>query len=251
MPPLELVLLFFVVALLYASVGFGGGSSYLALLALFGVSFLSLRATALLCNIVVVSGGVWLFHRRGFLHWRRVSPLVVVSVPLAFLGGLLPIRELWFFLLLGGTLLVAALLMWVRPVPGGTVGLRTFPPWVNLLIGGGIGFLSGVVGIGGGIFLAPVLTLTRWGSPKAIAATASLFILLNSLAGLAGQLQHPELRLEAPFLLPLLGAVFLGGQVGSRLGAGPLSHQALKRATALLIAFVALRILWKYLPSAL
>lgn len=246
----EIYLFFFLIAAVYASVGFGGGSSYLAVLALVGVDYLLVRSGALLCNIVVVTGGVWIFHKNGHLDWKKALPLILASVPLSFLGGYLPIPERTFFLILGATLLVAGSLTWwqpqfKKPLPNGG---KWQPSGVfNTTIGGGIGFLSGVVGIGGGIFLAPVLYLTRWAEAKTIAATACLFILLNSMAGLAGQMAKPEFQIDWKFSLPLMLSVFLGGQVGSRLGAVKLPTLWVRRTTALLILYVSVELLRKYL----
>jgi uncharacterized protein len=250
----ELYLLFFVIATFYSSVGFGGGSSYLAILALFGVDFLLLRSSALLCNIIVVTGGTYIFYKRGHLKWKKAIPLVLMSVPLAFIGGWLPVREAVFFIILGMTLLVAGLLMWFqRPISqeGRAKDLKAKSYFYNMSIGSSIGFLAGIVGIGGGIFLAPVLHLSRWDSSKTIAATASLFILANSIAGLAGQMAKPEFQLDWHFVLPLMVAVLLGGQIGSRLGAIRLNQLVVKKATAALILFVSLRILIKYVTFSL
>jgi hypothetical protein len=245
MPSWEIILLFFMVAALYSSVGFGGGSSYLAFLALFGVNYLIVRSTALLCNIVVVTGGVYIFYKNGHLKLRQILPLTLASVPMAFLGGYLPLREHTFFLLLGSTLAIAAFFTWFQPQAKQRPGWldeqwkNTFP----MAAGGGIGLLSGMVGIGGGIFLAPLLYLTRWDLPKTIAATSSFFILVNSIAGLGGQMVKPEFQMDWKFSLPLLVSVFLGGQLGSRMGAVRLPQVWVRRATALLIVYVGIRIL--------
>ena len=236
--------LFALIAALYASVGFGGGSSYLAVLQLVGMPYLPLRATALLCNLTVVSGGSWLYYRRGHLAWRKVLPLVGVSVPMAYLGGRLPLSADLFYVLLGGSLMAAAVLMLYRslsPQEGGE--LRSYPAALPVLLGGSIGLLSGLVGIGGGIFLAPVLHLLRWDTPVRIAATASLFIGVNSLAGLLGQLANPALRIDWTTTGGLLLAVFVGGQLGSRIGSGRLSAVWISRGTAVLIFVVGWRIL--------
>ena len=237
---------FGLIAAAYASVGFGGGSSYLALLQLAGMPFLPLRATALLCNLTVVSGGSWLYLRRGHLRCRKVLPLVLTSVPMAYLGGRLPVEAAVFYPLLGASLTVAALLMWRRPPtterPAGST-VRNLGTWSGPLLGGAIGLLSGVVGIGGGVFLAPVLHLLRWDTPVRIAATASVFILVNSVAGLAGQLARPGLEIDWSGTLGLLLAVFIGGQLGSRLGTGVLSPTWIKRGTAVLIFAVGWRVL--------
>ena len=217
----EIVALFFCVAMLYSSVGFGGGSSYIAILALTGLTFIQFRAIALLCNIVVVSGGVYIFAKNGHYNWRKVLPLGVLSIPFAFLGGYLKISQTFFFILLGGTLIVAAVLMWLSKhfrsevKASTTVGSKL----KDGTIGGVIGFISGMVGIGGGIFLAPFLHLTNWDTPKRIAAAASFFILVNSAAGLVGQIQNPEFYFEPNIAFILMVTVFFGGQIGSRLSA--------------------------------
>ncbi len=244
----QLIVLFFLVATLYSSVGFGGGSSYLALLALFAVDFLLTRSVALMCNITVVTGSVYIFYKKGYLDIRKSIPLVLLSVPLAFVGGYLPIKETSFYILLGGTLFFAGILTWFQPTPKNGNGNSTAHS--NLTssgIGGAIGLLSGMVGIGGGIFLAPLLYLVRWASPKAIAATSSLFILVNSISGLAGQLLKPGFKMDWYFALPLLVSVFIGGQLGVRLTSGKLPAIWVRRATALLILYVSSQLLMKYL----
>lgn len=245
----EIVILFFAIAILYSSVGFGGGSSYLAILALTGFAFTQIRATALLCNIVVVTGSTIIFAQQGFYNWKKVLPLALLSVPLAFLGGYLKISQSLFFILLGLTLIIAATLMWLSKFISEKSKKNTSKPSLlkDASYGGIIGFISGMVGIGGGIFLAPLLHLTNWDTPKKIAATASFFILVNSVAGLLGQVQNPDFSIEWNFTAMLLIVVFIGGQIGSRLSAYRISPFALKRTTAVLIAFVGLRILWKYL----
>lgn len=240
--------LFFIVAILYSSVGFGGGSSYLAVLALTGIAYTQIRSTALLCNIIVVSGNVFLFYQQKAFNWKKVIPLVLFSIPLAYLGGYLKISQAFFFILLGFTLLFAAITMWLSKKiavdiddnPKQSIGK-------GATYGGIIGFISGMVGIGGGIFLAPLLHLTNWDTSKKIAATASFFILVNSIAGLAGQYANPNFIIDWKLTSILLVTVFIGGQIGSRLSNKLLSAVQLKKATAILIAFVSIRILVKYL----
>lgn len=245
----EIILLFFFVATLYSSVGFGGGSSYLAILALTSLVFTQIRATALLCNIVVVTSGTIIYARNGNYNWKKVLPLILFSVPMAFAGGYLKISQTFFFVLLGFTLVTASVFMWAsKYITHLSKNHKTDNSILkNASLGGIIGFISGMVGIGGGIFLAPLLHLTNWDSPKKIAATASFFILVNSIAGLIGQFQNPEFSIEPLITILLIVTVFIGGQIGSRLSAYKISPFALKRTTALLIAFVGLRILWKYL----
>ncbi|PQJ72479.1 MULTISPECIES: sulfite exporter TauE/SafE family protein [Polaribacter] len=243
-----IILLFFTVAILYAAVGFGGGSSYLAILALTGIVFTQIRATSLLCNIVVVVGNVFLFHQQKAIQWKKVIPLITFSIPLAYLGGYLKISQQFFFILLGLTLLFAAITMWIsKKIISSDEKNNSSTPIRNASFGGIIGFVSGMVGIGGGIFLAPLLHLTNWDTPKKIAATASIFILVNSIAGLLGQYSNPDFIIDWNLTSLLLITVFIGGQIGSRMSHNYFSPIQLKKATAILIAFVSLRILWKYL----
>jgi len=240
---------FFCVAIIYSSVGFGGGSSYLAILAICGIDYRSLRALALLCNIIVVSTGTYVFYRSGHLRLRRVWPLVLVSVPLAFLGGTFQLSDQSFYLLLGIVLIGAAVLLWLQPARNskmakGDVASDQIPvatDWRAIAAGGSIGFLSGVVGIGGGVFLSPTLNLMKWDTAKAIAATASVFILVNSVSGLAGQAMATEFTLDPALAVALMVCVFFGGQVGSRLGARLLPPPMIRKLTAILVLVVGLR----------
>ncbi|MEE9433903.1 MAG: sulfite exporter TauE/SafE family protein [Sphingorhabdus sp.] len=242
---LWLALLFALAALAYASVGFGGGSTYNALLALSGIEYALIPAIALACNIVVVTGGVFRFWRAGLYDWRAILPLVAISAPAALLGGLIVIGEGAFFLLLGGALLFSAVAM---TLPADQIQSRKLPPGMILVISGGIGLLAGLSGIGGGIFMAPMLYLVRWAEAKRIAAFASFYILINSLAGLTGQLTKSGIStLAEPFVQywPLLLAVLLGGQIGSMVGIRLFNARLLRWVTAILVGYVAIRLLWQ------
>jgi len=245
----EIILLFFLIAILYSSVGFGGGSSYLAVLALSTLAFTQIRAIALLCNIVVVTGSTYIYIKNKLFNWKKIIPLVLASVPMAFFGGYLKISQTFFFILLGITLLVAAILMWISKYITSKANDLHLKKSLSkdASYGGGIGFVSGMVGIGGGIFLAPLLHLTKWDTPKRIAATSSFFILVNSIAGLVGQYLNPNFSIEPKITTILMVTVLFGGQIGSQISVKLISPNKLKKATALLIGFVALRILWKYL----
>jgi len=237
---------FFLTALLYASVGFGGGSTYIALLVLAGVSAQLVPVVAPMCNVIVVVGGTIRFARAGLLPWRRALPLVAVSAPFAYLGGLTPIKQTTFIALLGGSLLVAGvLLVFQRTRPAQQV--RRTTTFGDGATGGAVGYLSGLVGIGGGIFLSPLQHLSRWGAPRAIAATASLFILVNSLAGLAGQLTKLGIGGLASLgdFWPLFVAVLVGGQIGTHAGIRIVSEPAVRRATGALVLYVAGQLLWR------
>jgi hypothetical protein len=231
---------FLVIALIYSSVGFGGGSSYLALLAVAGIARDIFQPAALMCNIIVVTGGAIIFYRAGALDLKRSWPFLAASVPMAFLGGLWRIGDHIFFILLGASLVLASVFLWIQPEKIEQV--RADSLFFNLGFGAGIGMLSGLVSIGGGIFLAPALHLMRWGEARKISALASVFILVNSIAGLAGQLARST-AIEWQFILPLLLAVFVGGQIGSRLGARRFNPLYIKRITAVLILVAGLNIL--------
>jgi uncharacterized membrane protein YfcA len=240
-----LAALFFVTALLYGAAGFGGGSTYNALLVLAGTDYRAVPIVALACNILVVTVGSWRFARSGHVDLKRTWPLFVLSIPFAWLGGRLAVAEIVFVGLLAASLLGSGLLMlwqplWEKEAPA---GLR--PRWVEPVAGGALGFLAGMVGIGGGIFLAPLLYLLRWGPPKAIAGTCALFILANSLSGLAGQLAKGSGGAGAEALAaywPLFPAVLAGGLIGSTLGSGRLDPKYVRILTALLILYVAVRL---------
>ncbi|GEP94073.1 sulfite exporter TauE/SafE family protein [Chitinophaga cymbidii] len=243
---LELCLVFFAIALIYSSAGFGGGSSYLALMALWGVGFQLMKSTALLCNIVVVTGGVYHFYKNGHLPFKKAVLLSLVSVPLAFAGSYLPLKQSTFFLVLGIALTAAAALMCFRLFAQRSYKIKDQRTRSYALIGGGIGFLSGMTGIGGGIYLAPVLRLGQYDSPKNIAGLSSFFILVNSISGLLGQAAKGAVVFQWEFTLPLLISVVIGGQLGSRLSAGWLKPRWVEAATAFLILYAGVRMLYYY-----
>jgi uncharacterized protein len=243
--PALLALAFAVTALLYASVGFGGGSTYAALLALSGLDYRLLPLVALACNIVVVTGGTIRFARAGVTPWRRAVWLVGLGAPSAFLGGLTPIKEATFLMLLGISLVLTSIAM-LAPLRAPQVGDRSNAARAMVLVAAPLGYLAGLVGIGGGIFLAPLLYLARWHGAREIAATASLFILVNSLFGLAGQMVKNGAGLLGAAIgasLPLLIAVVIGGQIGSLLAVRWLPPQWIRWLTALLVLVVGVRLL--------
>jgi hypothetical protein len=243
--PALLALAFLVTALLYASVGFGGGSTYSALLALSGLDYRLLPLISLACNIVVVAGSSVRFARAGLTPWRKTLLLVTLGAPMSFLGGLTPIKEATFLALLGGSLVLTSLTMLI-PVQEQAEGEPTrFAKWMPFAAAP-LGYFSGLVGIGGGIFLAPLLHLTRWHEARGIAATASLFILVNSLFGLAGQMVKNGPGLFGQALgaaLPLLVAVVIGGQIGSLMAARLLPPKWIRWLTAALVLIVGIRLL--------
>ncbi|WP_276497159.1 sulfite exporter TauE/SafE family protein [Pontibacter litorisediminis] len=247
----ELLFFFFVIAFVYASVGFGGGSSYLAVLALYPLAFQEIRLIALLCNIVVVTGGTILFVRNGQVIWKKIVPLILVSVPMAYLGASLRLEQDTFYVLLGVSLLGAAVLLWAqkRSAALKKESIVYQPNYTrDGLLGGSLGLLSGMVGIGGGIFLSPLLNLMKWDNAKRIAATASLFILVNSVAGIAGQLAQLPSSVNFTRILLLAVAVLAGGQLGSRIAIARFNPMVIRRITAVLIFVAGLEVLYKHLP---
>jgi uncharacterized membrane protein YfcA len=241
---LGLAAFFFATALLYAAVGFGGGSTYNALLVLAGMDYRAVPVVALACNIIVVSAGSWRFARAGHVDWRRSWPFFAASIPLAWIGGRLAVAETVFIGLLAASLFAAGVLMlwqprWQRDGPHRIAGR-----WVEPVAGGAIGLLAGMVGIGGGVFLAPLLYMLRWGTPRAIAGTSGVFILANSISGLAGQLAKGN-GSGADILLaywPLFPAVLAGGLIGATLGSRRIDPKYVRILTAMLILYVAARL---------
>lgn len=247
--PIEsLVLLclgFFVIATLYSSVGFGGGSSYLALLTIFLTSFFAIRSIALVCNLVVVSGSTYLYFKNGHAKLKDFLPFVITSIPLAYLGASFRLKEHIFFIILGISLIISALFLALQTYKLIYSKKETceYPNYLSYLLGSGIGFLSGLVGIGGGIFLAPILNHLHWNKAIKIAALASFFILVNSISGLVGLINSDTLELPWIETLCLALAVFIGGQIGIRLSLQRLSPNGIKRLTALLVFVVGVRVL--------
>lgn len=241
---IALAVAFFVTALIYAIAGFGGGSTYTALLVLAGTDFRAVPILSLACNIIVVSAGTWRFARAGHFDWKRAWPLFVTSVPAAWIGGRLMVERDLFIGLLAGSLLVAGLVMLWEPRWKREVAPSPSPRWVEPVAGGGLGLLAGIVGIGGGIFLAPLLYLLRWDSPRRIAATCAAFILVNSIAGLAGQASKGTGAVGAVLSdhALLFPAVLVGGLVGAGLGARKIEPKWVRVVTALLILYVAGRL---------
>ena len=247
-----IALIFSVIAFLYASVGFGGGSSYTALLMVSGYDFAYVPMISLLCNLVVVSGGVLHYARQGHLDWRFATPLIATSVPAAFIGGTVHLAEQQFVLVLGVALLVAGLLLILdRQWQSDHASPQKSGTYSRLALGLVLGGLAGITGIGGGIYLAPLLHLRNMAAAQTVAATASLFIFANSVAGLAGhwfKLGGSELPglLASIWFLPV--AVLVGGQLGSLIGARHLPAAVIRRLTGVVILIVALRLLFAYIP---
>ena len=235
-------LLIGVSAVLYSSVGHGGGSGYLAVMALFSLSAEVMRPTALVLNIAVASIGLVAFYRRGAFSWRVLWPFAVTAVPMAFVGGLLHVPGVVYKPLLGAVLIYSAgYLFWPKAEPADDPGLRP-PVAPALLIGAFIGLLSGITGIGGGIFLSPLLLFRRWADTRTTAGVSAGFILLNSVSGLTGQLQLLEaLPLDAIAVWVPLAVV--GGFLGSRYGSRHLRNRTIQRLLGVVLLVAAAKML--------
>jgi uncharacterized membrane protein YfcA len=210
------------IAALYSSVGHGGASGYLAILSL--TSFASmqtdwLKQQAWFLNLIVASIAFWHYKKAGFHNSKLTLPLIMASIPAAFLGGYLSVGGAIYDLLLSATLIWAAWRLWKIQQNDEDIEIQIPDSAKMMPIGGGIGFFSGIIGVGGGIFLSPILLLNRWAKPKAVAATAALFIWVNSAAGLAGAAFSGRWLLEVSTLMPFAVVVLFGGFVGSRYGA--------------------------------
>ncbi len=221
----------FLVAFIYSSVGHGGASGYLAILSFFAIPHEIMAASALCLNVLVASLSFFIYYKARHFSWKLTCPFVLTSIPFAFLGGLIKIPPSFYALLLAGALLFAGVrLLW--DLDKNTGNIKSEPSFsFAVLIGGGIGLLSGMVGVGGGIFLSPILILLRWADPKTTAASSAFFILVNSMAGLAGRYLRGNLHLTPEWSLMVITA-FLGGILGSRMGAHHFPSAWLRRILA-------------------
>jgi len=235
--------LFLLTATLYSSVGFGGGSTYLALLLIWDVPYLIFPVIALFCNIIVVVGNCFNYIRAGNINLKILNPYLISSVPLAFIGGSLSIDKEVFEILLFAVLTLAGtlLLMKFQSFDQKIEVYKKIPKILSILIGASIGFVSGVVGIGGGIFLSPILLLIRADKAKNITTAASLFILINSLSGLAGQFTKSSTINGVYDYWPLFLFVLIGGQLGNYLNLKIFPARMLALVTSSLVIFVAIR----------
>tara|TARA_B100000700_G_scaffold312485_1_gene396104 strand:+ start:64 stop:816 length:753 start_codon:yes stop_codon:yes gene_type:complete len=244
-----LISAFLITAFLYASVGFGGGSTYNALLILYNVDYLLIPKIALTCNLIVVIGGTIRYQLNNLIPWKKVLPLIIFSAPFAWIGGRLPIDKELFLAILGISLLISGILLLIRKEE-----IENFSKSVNSKIGIFlysimsvlIGLISGLVGIGGGIFLSPILHLTKTIPSMNIAAISSVFIFVNSIAGLSGQFMkdnNTNLINEFVGYYWLFFAVLIGGSIGTYLGIKTFHPKIVRRLTAILVIYVSLRIL--------
>ena len=242
-----LSIFFFITAILYSSVGFGGGSTYLALLLIWDIPYYIFPVIALICNIIVVAGNSFNYVRFGHYNLRLLIPFLVGSIPFSFLGGTIILNKEIFEILLFLVLSIAGLLLLInnKSYEDKNIIIKKINSYVSIFIGCILGLVSGIVGIGGGIFLSPILFLLKADKPKIIATTASLFILVNSISGILGQFTKDFVLIEIVSYWPLFLCVLIGGLFGNYLNLKIFSSRILALVTSLLVIFVASRMAFK------
>ena len=242
-----LSILFFITAILYSSVGFGGGSTYLALLLIWGIPYYIVPIIALLCNIIVVSGNSYNYIRAKNYNFKLLAPFLIGSIPLAFYGGTLLIQKEVFEILLFLVLFVAGFLLLInnKSYEDKYLIIKKINFFVAIFVGAILGLVSGTVGIGGGIFLSPILFLLKAEKPRVIATTASLFIFVNSIFGILGQLTKELVFNEIINYWTLFLFVLIGGLIGNYINLKIFSNRVLTIITSFLVIFVAMRIGYK------
>jgi uncharacterized membrane protein YfcA len=238
---LWLTLLFAVVSMLYASVGQAGGSGYLAAMALLGLSPAVMKPTALVLNVFVATISTLKFSHAGYFSWGTFWPFAVTSVPAAFVGGALSVSSSIYHIVVGGLLLYAAFRLFRVTQVAPSTCIKSPPLWVALIVGAGVGLLSGVTGIGGGIMFGPLLLSMRWAETRQTLGMSAAINLTNSAAGLLG---HLASVMALPSAMPLwVAAAMIGGWVGAEYGSHRFSHVALQRLLAAVLTIAALKLL--------
>ena len=239
---LIIAILFFVGAALYASVGHGGASSYLAVMGLFSLAPNVMKPTALALNILVAAVATFKFYRAGLFSWRLFWPFAVVSIPAAFMGGatMLPART--YKILVGVVLLYAAVWMFRSSLRPLNKEPHLPPLWAALVTGAAIGFLSGLTGVGGGIFLSPLILYMGWAETRATSGVAAPFILVNSIAGLLG---HFSSVAQLPPNVPIWGAAaVLGGWIGASYGSERAPAPVLRQLLSLVLIVAGVKLIF-------
>ena len=235
--------LIFAVAVLYSTVGHAGASGYLAAMALFGLAPAVMKPTALTLNIIVATVGTIRFLRAGFFSWRTFWPFAVASIPAAFVGGWLTLPAVVYKAIVGIVLLYSAVRIFFSAKTGDDQPTRKPPIAIALVLGAAIGLLSGLTGVGGGIFLSPVLLLMHWASTKETSGVAVTFILVNSIAGLLGHVS--SLALVPHEIVYWAPAALAGGWIGTILGTRVLPVAGIRRWLSVVLLLAGGKLLWE------
>jgi uncharacterized membrane protein YfcA len=230
-----------IVAYLYASVGHGGASGYLALMALFSFAPETMKPTALLLNIFVAGIAFFHYYRAGHFNKKLFLSFAVASIPAAFLGGMIEVDASLYKRILG-VLLIFAILKMLDVFGKESTKIKTMKIWQGLVVGAIIGFFSGLIGIGGGIILTPIILLLHWGKMKEAAAVSALFIWVNSAAALAGQLSSGVIISKATFVLAAIA--FVGGYIGSYYGSKKFNNKSLRYLLAIVLIIASIKLLF-------
>jgi uncharacterized protein len=240
---ITLAVLIFAVALLYSTVGHAGASGYLAAMALFSISPLVMKPTALVLNILVAVVGTVRFYRAGFFSWRIFWPFALTSIPASFIGGALTLPVPIYKSIVGLVLLYSAVRLFFSAIRADQGKLTPLPMIAALLIGAAIGLLSGLTGVGGGIFLSPVLLIMHWARTKETSGVAVAFILVNSIAGLLGHLS--SLALVPGEILYWAPTALIGGWIGTLLGTKVLPVAGIRRWLSVVLVLAGVKLLWE------
>ena len=228
-----------IIACLYSSVGHAGASGYIAVMSLFGMTPPVIKPAALVLNILVACLATWQFWKAGHFSWKTFWPFAVTSVPMAFIGGYVTLPSMAFKFIVGVVLLYSAFRFLLRPGPDDEARLPAKA--VALSVGGALGLLSGLTGVGGGIFLTPLMIFMRWARTKTASAVSALFILVNSIAGLTGNLASTK---QLPlFAIPLVVSAFVGGSVGSYFGSRRFEPVVIKRLLGVVLFIAGVKLI--------
>jgi uncharacterized protein len=239
---LKILPLIFLVAMLYSSVGHGGASGYLAVMSLLGVSTVFMRSSSLTLNLFVSGISFYQFYRNGFFRWNLFYPFAISSIPMAYLGATILLNSTWYNMILGVFLIIAALRLTGLFDRKASDNIKEPKITTGIIIGAILGFFSGMIGIGGGIILSPLILIFGWGNVKETAAVSALFIFVNSISGLLG-LGFGNLNLGSQFTWWVLAAV-AGGLVGSFWGSRFAKNLVLKNVLAFVIFFAAIKLIF-------
>jgi uncharacterized membrane protein YfcA len=240
--------LFFIVAFAYSSVGLGGGSSYTALMAIFGVGFLAIPTISLTLNIFVTSIGSYNFIRKKHARLRLILPFFISSIPMSYIGGSLKLPKDIFYWFLLITLIIVAFRIYAWEIPSLKFNIGHIEQIIlSLITGAVLGLIAGIVGIGGGIYLVPLIIILGLGTEKEAAACGAIFIWLNSMSGLIARLQYNPINITE--FIPLIISVVLGGTLGSHMGSSKFAPKTMQKLLGGII-IVAIAFLSKKILSA-